>query len=102
MIIVQAIVGENAFTDVAYIDIQRDESGRYQVQIRERKPFTGPTPITFPVTITSPGRSFTVSGTGLLLLQFTLLLGLLSGLVFALFLRSGWILPGESFLPLPA
>ena len=41
MIIVQAIVGENAFTDVAYIDIQRDESGRYQVQIRGEEALYG-------------------------------------------------------------
>ncbi|MEQ9823519.1 MAG: hypothetical protein ABQ298_03965 [Puniceicoccaceae bacterium] len=34
MIVIQAILGENAFTDVAYIDIQQESVGQYQVQIR--------------------------------------------------------------------
>ncbi len=41
LVVVQAIVGENAFTDVAYIDIQRDTSGRYKVQIRGEEALYG-------------------------------------------------------------
>lgn len=41
LITIQAIVGENTFTDVAYIDIQRDNSGKYQVQIRGEEALYG-------------------------------------------------------------
>lgn len=34
LIILQAILGENAYTDVAYIDIVREEEGDIQIQIR--------------------------------------------------------------------
>ena len=41
MVVVQAIVGDNAFTDVAYIDIQRGTSGQYKVQIRGEEALYG-------------------------------------------------------------
>jgi hypothetical protein len=34
VIVIQAVLGENTYSDVAYIDVQRDDKGEYRVQVR--------------------------------------------------------------------